>query len=144
MIADAQLPEPKPPKPMPAATTVSCTEISAPPVHCLRRLTAFLPLESLPPLCRQGGVVRQKILESKVRHQGWLWKEGKQNKKFKRRFFVLYDIADGDGALVYYEEEKTGALAIKGVIALRTVSHLLWAVPLQYAAWDRRCSRASL
>lgn len=59
------------------------------------------------------------FLDYKPRHQGWLWKEGKRNWKFKHRLFILYDSDDGNSSLVYYEKEKSGALVPKGVIGLR-------------------------
>lgn len=54
-----------------------------------------------------------------TRHTGWMWKEGKRHKEFKKRHFVLYDSVRGEAALVYYEEEKSGARIPKGMIALR-------------------------
>ena len=57
--------------------------------------------------------------EITLRHSGWMWKEGKRHKEFKKRHFVLYDSACGEASLVYYEEEKSGALVPKGMIALR-------------------------
>ena len=65
------------------------------------------------------------LSETTPRHKGWMWKEGKRHKEFKRRQFVLYDAVDGEAALVYYEEEKSGALAPKGMIALRQGAYAL-------------------
>jgi hypothetical protein len=48
-----------------------------------------------------------------------MWKEGKRHKEFKKRHFVLYEAVYGEAALIYYEEEKSGALVPKGMIALR-------------------------
>ena len=68
---------------------------------------------------------RAGFLDHKARHQGWLFKEGKRNKKFQRRWFVLYDTPTGVKWLVYHEKEKTGSLVPKGAQYLSISWHIV-------------------